>query len=137
MGGSSARGNTSTPRVGRTEGWSPAPQGATKSRLQIGSPSHTLSEQGERGRITRHVMRQSSRGPLLWRSRRRSLPVSYDVTVRFEDSRGRRFELPYALDLDVYFGTMFMTIYGMYDAGPRARPGRVVAVLRSGRLPRP
>lgn len=70
-------------------------------------------------------------------SRPHRCPVSYDVTVRFEDSRGRRFELPYALDLDVYFGTMFMTIYGMYDAGPRARPRRVVAVLRSGRLPRP
>lgn len=117
MGGSSARGNTSTPRVGRTEGWSPAPQGATKSRLQTGSPSHNPSDQGER--------------------RPHRCPVSYDVTVRFEDSRGRRFELPYALDLDVYFGTMSMTIYGMYDAGPRARPRRVVAVLRSGRLPRP
>ena len=44
------------------------------------------------------------------------LPRSYKATVTFEDPRGRAHELEYRLDLDIYFGSMHLDIYGEHDA---------------------
>lgn len=50
-----------------------------------------------------------------------ALPRSYDATVSFEDSRGRSYKLQYVLDLDVYFGTSSVEIYGAHHTAKALR----------------
>lgn len=44
------------------------------------------------------------------------LPRSYDAVVSFDDTRGRRHEMKYRLDLDIYFGFTHLEVYGEHDA---------------------
>lgn len=44
------------------------------------------------------------------------LPRSYDAAVTFQDPRGRRHEMQYRLDFDIYFGVMNLSVLTDHDA---------------------
>lgn len=44
------------------------------------------------------------------------LPRSYEVTVSFDDFRGRRHDLPYRLDLEVQIGRLVAPVRSLHDA---------------------
>ncbi|GAA1622633.1 hypothetical protein GCM10009744_07400 [Kribbella alba] len=52
---------------------------------------------------------------------RDDLPRAYDVTVTYRDSQGRKYSLPYRLDLDIFFGIRNVGLQDIHDVSQDLR----------------
>jgi hypothetical protein len=55
------------------------------------------------------------------RFEREDLPRAYNVTVTYRDSHGRKYSLPYRLDLDIFFGIRNVGIHDIHDVSQDLR----------------
>ena len=55
------------------------------------------------------------------RFERKDLPRAYDVTVTYRDSHGRKYSLPYRLDLDIFFGIRNLGVQDIHDVSQDLR----------------